>query len=203
MMAHFLHRSSSRALALAFPLRRLDSAKRAGLASKAPDSSGSSDGTDDTPPDEFLGMYRGGASLRQAAPRRMGAGFRGRNAPSAPAPLSGPIARMATARPRGGSEAALRADYEENLRALYAEADGCLGAHLLWDGEKGEATSLTLWKSGAHLKSLTQTDEYARRMKSFAAHLVGVPEVRTLQLLASVAPVVPAAGGRLSVSPEA
>lgn len=148
-------------------------------------------GTSGEPLDEELvGMHRSsfGAALRQVAPRRFEGGFRGRRA--AQEPLVGPIARMATARPRDG-EAAIMREYEASLRTMYASADGCLGAYLLWDRDKGEATSLTLWASTEHLRALTATDDYSRRMKAFGALLVGIPEVRTVQLLASVGPSSP------------
>jgi len=96
----------------------------------------------------------------------------------------------------------IKAEYEASLRGLYASAKGCLGAHLLWDQDKGEAVSLTLWASAEHLSALTETDEYASRMRAFGAHLAGVPEVRTVQVLASV-PACPPTGADSGPAPGA
>jgi quinol monooxygenase YgiN len=136
--------------------------------------------------DDFIDVQR--ASYRVALKQRgrSAGGFRGRDLPPRPPPLTGPIARLATVRPRSGDFAPIASEYETSLRGLYALADGCLGAQLLWDPEKGEATSLTLWASVEHLEALTKTDDYARRMASLAALLVGTPDVRSLQLLAHV-----------------
>ncbi|KAG8467112.1 hypothetical protein KFE25_000428 [Diacronema lutheri] len=156
------------------------------------------------PSAEFLGLHRAAHrdALRSAIPRRFGGGFRGGGAKAAPAALPGPIARLASARPRGDGKAAIKAEYEASLRGLYASAKGCLGAHLLWDQDKGEAVSLTLWASAEHLSALTETDEYASRMRAFGAHLAGVPEVRTVQVLASV-PACPPTGADSGPAPGA
>jgi hypothetical protein len=145
--------------------------------------------------DEYVGVHRAShrVALRSRAPGRFTGSFRGRNDPP---PYHGPIARLSSARPHGGEPEPVVAEYESSLRKLYAGADGCLGAHLLWDPVKGEATSLTVWASAGHLSALTETDDYGDTMKRFGELLVGVPEVTTLRVLASVtqepAPATPA-----------
>ncbi|KAJ1636565.1 hypothetical protein T492DRAFT_861554 [Pavlovales sp. CCMP2436] len=145
-------------------------------------SSGDGGAGDGSELDDFVGIYRG-ASLRSRAPGRFAGNFRSRDAASS---YHGPIARFSSAQPRGGDPKPVLAEYESSLRMLYAGANGCLGAHLLWDQEKNEVTSFTVWESSGHLRALTETDPYGTTMSRFGTLLVGVPEVRTLRVLASV-----------------
>jgi hypothetical protein len=165
---------------LAHSLRRLSTDRTGGNSSADAGSD-----TDAGEMDEYVGVHRAShrVALRSRAPGRFTGSFRGRNDPP---PYHGPIARLSNARPHGGEPEPVVVEYESSLRKLYAGADGCLGAHLLWDPVKGEATSFTVWASAGHLSALTETADYGDTMKRFGQLLVGVPEVTTLRVLASV-----------------
>ena len=93
--------------------------------------------------------------------------------------LTGPVARISTARLQKESAAALSAEYSSDARALYEQCPGFLGSVLLLNGDGTSARSVTLWQSESHMDAAAEQPGYSTTMGSLARHFAGAPESET------------------------